>query len=149
MDNRYTKLIEQIQRIGSGFDALKKGPLFRYQGVALYSSEIHLMNTVTNNPDVNATGIAKILGLTKGAVSQTLSKLEAKGIFGKENDPSYKNELKIWLTPFGVSALKAFHKQFAHQWSEFSEFLDALSDEERGVISRFLSELNDFLGSLR
>ena len=145
----HAKLIEQIQRVGSGFDALNKGLVFRHRGVALYPSEIHMMKTVASNPEVNASGISKILGVTKGAVSQTLSKLETKGIFGKETVPGSKNELRIWLTPFGNAALKGFHKQFASQWSEFGEFLDGLSCEERHVVSRFLDRLNEFLRSLR
>ncbi len=148
MNGSSTELIEQVQRIGSGLDALKKGPIFQHAGVKLYSSEIHMMKAVASHPDLNASGIAKILGVTKGAVSQTLSKLEQKGVFGKENDPSYKNELSIWLTPFGNEALNEFHREFAGQWEEFGEFIDRLSSEEHRVISNFLARLEGFLRSL-
>jgi DNA-binding MarR family transcriptional regulator len=141
-------LIEQIQRLSSAFDALKKGPVFTHRGTDLYSSEIHLMKTVASHPDENASGVAKILGVTKGAVSQTLSRLEKKGIFDKEYDPSSKNELRIWLTPFGIKTLDAFHRQFACQWREFTEHIEGMPSDERKTISEFLARLDGFLRSI-
>ena len=148
MDVPHGRLIEQIQRIGSAFDTLKKGPVFQHHGVGLYSSEIHMMKAVASNPECNATSIAKILGVTKGAVSQMLGKLERKGVCKREHEPGGRNELRIELTPFGRAALQGFHKDIADDWRGFGEFLDDLSHEERRVVSKFLTMLEGFLKSL-
>ncbi|MFG0252513.1 MAG: MarR family winged helix-turn-helix transcriptional regulator [Phycisphaerales bacterium JB038] len=149
MTTGHEQLIEQVQRIGSAFDALRKGSLFAHQGVQLYASELHMMRTVAAHPDANASEIAALLGVTKGAVSQTLSKLEAKGICDKESDPEHKNELRIWLTPRGSRALAAFQKQITKQWSALSAIIDDLPARDRRVIGHFLAGLEDFLVSLR
>ena len=59
------------------------------------------MLAIKNGVNTNASGIAKQFGLTKGAISQTLSRLEKKGIINKTKDPYKKNELTLSLTNFG------------------------------------------------
>jgi DNA-binding MarR family transcriptional regulator len=46
------------------------------------------------------------LQLTKGAVSQTISRLCKKGVLQKTKDPFQKNELTLCLTPLGQKALE-------------------------------------------
>ncbi len=142
------KLIIQIQRLGSKFVALERGFVCQHREVKLHASEIHLMKTVAIYPDVNASGIARLLGVTKGAISQTLSRLVKKGVLSKETDTSNRNELKISLTPFGTEALNAFEEQNAGQWNDFSKYLGSLSKKEREKIMGFLASLEVFLNSI-
>ena len=79
----------------------EKKKVFRFNDVSLYPSEVHLMIAIKHGVNKNATEIAKLLGLTKGAISQTLSRLEKKGIIIKTKDPYKKNELTLSLTEFG------------------------------------------------
>ncbi len=106
------------------------------------------MQAVALYPDLNAVGIAKLLGVTKGAISQTLSRLEKKGVLSKESDPLNRNELKITLTPLGSAALNAFEGANADQWQEFTTYLESLSSEEHEKIMGFLARLEAFLKSL-
>lgn len=141
-------LLVQIQRVGNKFVALERGLVFQHGECKLHPSEMHLMQMVALYPEVNASGIAKLLGVTKGAISQTLSRLEKKGILSKESDPLNKNELKISLTPFGGAALNAFDEHNADQWEDFNRYLNSLSMEEHGTITGFLARLETFLNSL-
>jgi DNA-binding MarR family transcriptional regulator len=149
MPNDEKVLFEHVQRVGSKFVALEKGLVFRYRGTNLYTSEIHLMKTVDYNPDVNASGMAKLLGVTKGAVSQTVSRLVQKGVIVKERDPSCNNELKISLTSFGKGALTAFHTQNGSQWKDFINYLESLPGEDYQIVIGFLAKMEAFLDSLR
>ena len=142
-------LLVQIQRVGNKFVALERGLVFQHGDVKLHASEIHLMQTVLLYPQLNASGIAKLLGVTKGAISQTLSRLEKKGILSKESDPLNRNELKISLTPLGDAALNAFDGHNAGQWQAFTTYLERLSREDHEKIMVFLARLEAFLNSLR
>jgi DNA-binding MarR family transcriptional regulator len=142
------ELFEQIQTIGSKFVSLEKGLVFQHGDAKLYASEIHLMKTVDYNPDVNASGIAKLLGVTKGAISQTISRLEKKGIIERESGPSYGNVMRISLTPFGKDALAAFHAQNRGRWEDFAMYFENLPEKEHQTIIQFLDRLKDFLKSL-
>jgi len=148
MSTEDKKLFMQIQRVGNKFVSLERGLVFQHGQVKLHASEIHLMKTVAIYPDVNATGMAKLLGVTKGAISQTLSRLVKKGVVSKESDPLTRNELKISLTAFGTEALSAFDRQNAGQRKDFSTHLESLSQEDREKIMGFLVSLEAFLNSL-
>ena len=69
----------QLQRVINKILFMKKKSLFLFQGVELYPSEVHLMLLIKGERATNATKMAAQLGVTKGAVSQTLSRLEKKG----------------------------------------------------------------------
>jgi DNA-binding MarR family transcriptional regulator len=148
MASKEKELFVQIQTIGSRFVSLEKGLVFQHGDTKLFASEIHLIKTVDYNPDVSASGIAKLLGVTKGAISQTISRLEKKGIITRECDPSNSNIRKISLTPFGKDALAAFHTQKRGRWEHFARYYDSLPEEEHQAIIRFLHRLNNFLKSL-
>lgn len=142
-------LLVQIQRVGNKFVALERGLVFQHGDVKLHAAEIHLMQTVLLYPQITASGMAKLLGVTKGAISQTLSRLEKKGVLSKESDPLNRNELKISLTPLGDAALNAFDSHNAGQWQAFTTYLESLSREEHEKIMFFMARLEDFLNSLR
>jgi DNA-binding MarR family transcriptional regulator len=59
---------------------------------------IHLILVMSEQP-TNATQMAQALHVTKGAVSQTISRLKKKGIIKKDKDPYLKNELTLMFTP--------------------------------------------------
>lgn len=148
MRNDEKVLFEHVQRVGSKFIALEKGFAFLYGETKLFASEIHLMKTVDYNPYANASGIAKLLGVTKGAVSQTVSRLVRKGVIVKERDSSSNNELKISLTSFGKGALTAFHTQNGSQWKDFIKYLESLPNEEYQIVIGFMAKMEAFLDSL-
>ena len=53
----------------------------RYYGTdqSLFEAEIHMIKSIKENEGIHVTGLADMLGVTKGAVSQILKKLETQG----------------------------------------------------------------------
>ena len=139
--------MEQVQGLAGAFVAVERDFAFRHGDVALHASEIHLMKAVAFNPGSNAKSLAQRLGVTKGAVSQTMTRLEKKDVIRKESG-SGNNEIRVLLTPSGREALEAFHRQTAAQWKGFSDYVADLSEEERQVIIGFLGKLRSFLREL-
>ena len=140
-------VMEQVQGLAGAFVAVERDFAFRHGDVDLHASEIHLMKAVAFNPGSNAKSLAQRLGVTKGAVSQTMARLEKKDVIRKESG-SGNNEIRVLLTPAGSDALEAFERQTAAQWRSFSDYVASLSEEERRVIIGFVGKLRGFLREL-
>jgi DNA-binding MarR family transcriptional regulator len=106
------------------------------------------MQVLREWPDLNAGGMARKLGISNGAVSQTLARLEKKGVLKKSKDPSLKNRVTAVFTAAGKEAIERFEAQQASSVKAFSFYLAGLSEREREVIGSFLSEVEEFLKSL-
>ncbi|OFI07110.1 putative HTH-type transcriptional regulator [Clostridium acetireducens DSM 10703] len=94
---------------------------------ALYHSEIHMIEFIKENKDLHISAIARKLDITRGAVSQTIKRLEKKGFIVKEMDEDNNSKLLIKLTEKGEIANynhKKYHKSFD------KIILDILKNEE-------------------
>lgn len=89
----------------------------------------------------NATEMAQRLGVTKGAISQTISRLVKKGLVEKSKDPFNKNEITLIFTTSGQEALNKYRALRAFLQSHFDDYFSTLSEEERQTIHHFLSRL--------
>ena len=138
----------QMMRIINKFIFLEKKSVLEYRGIRLFPSEIHLMAVIDEEQATNATVMANKLGITKGAVSQTFSRLEKKGILTKIKDPYNKNELTAYFTETGKCALKEHRKLRASLQAEYEQYFSSLSKQDRNVIQSFLSHVEHFADRL-
>ena len=104
----------------------------RYYGtdVPLFPSEIHMINKIKQNEGIHVTGLANILNVTKGAVSQIIMKLEKKGLIQKEKDSNNQSRLVLKLTAKGETAYhnhEEFHKKIEVMVNEI--VIDASKEE--------------------
>lgn len=99
------------------------------------------MLVITEKSATNATRIADRLGVTKGAVSQTLSRLEKKGVLRKTKDPYNRNELTLEFTTFGAAAFDHYSIHAAEILKKHDRYLEGFTDEEKGTVLRFLVEV--------
>jgi DNA-binding MarR family transcriptional regulator len=106
------------------------------------------MQVIKEQPDLNAGEMAQRLGVSNGAVSQTLARLENKGVITKAKDPSLKNRVTASFTEAGSTAIQRFEEERASVMGSFSNYLTGLSESERIVIDAFLSHMEDFLEEL-
>jgi DNA-binding MarR family transcriptional regulator len=111
----------------------------------LSSSEIHIIELVGQNEGLSVTGLAGRLGITKGAVSQTLKGLEAKKLIVKESDPANTSRKAVSLSTKGKIAY------YSHlQWHEamdggFRDYFINLPEDKIRFMEEFLSMLEQFL----
>jgi len=111
----------------------------------LYRSEIFLLELIGDQEGIGVTEAADLLGITKGAVSQTLKKLDAKGLIEKRSDPINSLKVCIYLTNKGKSAFYA-HKHW-HETMDggFKDYFSRLSQENISFLDEFLNQLDAFL----
>jgi len=124
---------------------LEKAPRPSGTDEPLSHSEINLIEIIGDNRDLSVTDIGRHLGITKGAVSQNLKRLESKGLSGKETDPKNLSRTIVTLTSTGYTAYSA-HKHW-HETMDggFAKYLDDMDEKEITVIVRFLEKVEGFL----
>jgi DNA-binding MarR family transcriptional regulator len=138
----------QIRRVLNRSMVLEKRIMVQHEGLRLYPSEIHLLQVIREGGDPSAGEMAKRLGISNGAVSQTLKRLEKKGVIYKTKDPALKNKLTVTLTEKGEAALRRFEASREEAMKAFSNYLAGLSAREGRTIEGFLDRLEQFLAKL-
>lgn len=112
----------------------------------LTGSEMHLVEMIGDNEEsLSVTELARLLGVTKGAVSQNLKKLNKKGITAKMEDPANLSRSIIKLTSKGKTAFYA-HKYW-HETMDggFKAYLTKLSQEKIDFLFEFMAIAEDFM----
>jgi DNA-binding MarR family transcriptional regulator len=138
-----------IRRVLNQAMILEKKSLLRHRGLRLYPSEIHLMQVIQEGPELSAGEMARKLGISNGAVSQTLARLENKRVIQKTKDPTLKNKVTALLTDTGKDALQGFETGQEAALKQFSSYLAELSNRDRKTVEQFLVRLEVFLNELK
>lgn len=109
------------------------------------SSEIHLIEIIGDTKNLSVTDISNHIGITKGAVSQSLKRLDSKGFIIKKPDPENLSRSLVMLTVKGKTAYWS-HKHW-HETMDggFLKYLDSLDDQTFDIIINFLNRVEDFL----
>lgn len=96
----------------------------RYYGtdVPIFHSEIHVIKAIAEHPCIHVGGLADILGVTKGAASEILKKLERKALVKKEVDDLNLSRYSLSLTEKGEKA----HKNHMH----YHDILNGMVEDE-------------------
>ena len=149
MDSNNRSLAEQILRISNKLIFLEKKSIVKHGGLKLYPSEIHLIDVIAKGQDINASKMAARLGVTKGAVSQTLARLEKKGILYKTKDPQNRNELTVHFTPLGKKVLEEQRKLRTTFHEQYDKYFSNISEEEEVIIMGFLKKMGDLFDGLK
>lgn len=109
----------------------------------LYEAEIHMIKSIRENEGIHVTGLADMLGVTKGAVSQIIMKLEHKGMIIKDTDPRNLSRLLLRLTSKGETAY--LHHEKLHQEFDglFNAALENATEENKAFLKSFLNILDE------
>ena len=141
-------VLVQLRRVVNQLLFLKRRRMFSFEGVDFFPSEVHLMLVVQDRVGTNATRIAQELGVTKGAVSQSMSRLEEKGVLNKSRDPENKNELTLTFTPLGKRALDHYRRRTRGVFNGARALLDGYPPHHRQAVEAFLKEVEKGLEKL-
>jgi DNA-binding MarR family transcriptional regulator len=138
-------LVEKFMGIVRRTAELENRPWHFGTTETLYRSEIFLLELIGDQEGIGVTDAANLLGITKGAVSQTLKKLDAKGLMEKRSDPINSLKACLYLTNKGKSAFYA-HKHW-HETMDggFKDYFSRLSQDNISFLEDFLNQLDAFL----
>ena len=142
------KIIRQVFQVINRLIFEERKRVFLVDDVSLYPSEVHLLLIVAGDEEASSTRIARDLGLTKGAVSQTLARLERKGLIRKSRHPSNRSVVMLSLTEFGRKA----HRQCLKSQSSFvkahERYLARLRVKDKEIVLGFLRHMERALKDL-
>jgi DNA-binding MarR family transcriptional regulator len=117
----------------------------RYYGTdqPLYNAEIHMIKCIKENEGIHVMGLADMLGVTKGAVSHILIKLEHKGMVIKDTDPRNLSRLMLKLTAKGETAYLDHEKLHRKYDALFNAALKTTTEENKEFLKNFLTVLEE------
>ncbi len=143
------KICQKFSSIVKLASALEKQPRSYGTDELLTSTEIHLIETIGNNDEtLSVTDLAKLSGVTKGAISQTLKKLEKKGITRKVEDPSNVSRSIVQLTSKGNVAFYAHRHWHETMDGGYKEYVMGLKQEQLDFLMAYMNRVEDFLNRI-
>ena len=147
-------LDEQNNRLSNKVNLLEKKPRDYGSGTLLYPSEIHVIASIAENPDVHMSEIANILGVTRGAVMQLVVKLEKKGLLNRYKNDKDSKKVFMKLTLKGKKAASGHEKYHQEMYEDLYgllktfklselELIKQVHDAIEAHIDAYLEEKND------
>ena len=140
-------IVESFKRVAGKWHKLEKQPRKFGTDIELHSSEIHLIEVIGENAGLSVTDIAGLLGVTKGAVSQTLKKLETKNLANKKEDPTNTSRALVELTLRGREAFDAHKRWHEAMDGGFRSYFLSLDNDKILFLKEFLKIFETFLDS--
>jgi DNA-binding MarR family transcriptional regulator len=141
------ELIELFIRMVTKYNSLEKIPARHGTRHNLYHSERHMLDKIGDNTDMNVTEFAAAAGVTKGAISQLVTKLEKKGIVRRYKKSTNDKEVFLELTKSGQEVYEK-HKEINKQTiMPLNEELSKHSDEKVEFLLEMFKWFDDYLDS--
>ena len=141
----FERLLDVLDRVVTRMQSMHSPAHDFGTGVPLYRTEIHTIRTIGENPKVNVTRLAELMGVTKGAISQTVNKLAKKGLVRRLHSPDNAREVLLELTDRGWTG---FHDHERFHAEMFGVARDQFGDElgpRMTTLTMALTDLNDVL----
>ena len=116
--------------------------------IELFESEIHMIMYIEDNPELHVSGLANKIGVTKGAVSQTVTKLVKKGMVTKVRDSHNMSRTLLRLTPKGKIAYRE-HERLHYKFDiEVEKLLSGATADQKYFLLTFLADLDVYIDSI-
>ena len=110
--------------------------------IDIFRSEIHIISIIGLYKNIHISEIARKFGVTKGAISKAIKKLEKKGLVKKSIDKENNTRTLVELTAKGKIADKG-HDNYHNKYDKIMfSFLNSLKEQELFVLQSFLKKAN-------
>jgi DNA-binding MarR family transcriptional regulator len=124
---RYLELDKKVQNYGTN--------------VPIYHAEVHVVSAIADNPGIHIRGLAEQLGMASASVSETVHKLEQKGLVRKEVSPANQSRLCLYVTTKGELAHEE-HRKYHRLLEDMAEDeLAGATDDQVRFVTEFLQHL--------
>lgn len=143
------EIMELFYRVVAKYNALEKLPVRHGTGADLYHSERHMLDRLGSHPDLNVTELARQAGVTKGAISQVIRKLEGKGLVRRYKKAGSDKEVFVALTEEGQGVHRQRARHHAEALAPLSRELARYSGQELAALLSFFRWLERFMDQSR
>ncbi|MDI9540256.1 MAG: winged helix-turn-helix transcriptional regulator [Bacillota bacterium] len=136
------KVINSLYHTINSIKLRQKEPKILQGITTLNQSDIEFIDVLNLNPHQNATALAKLLNISRGAVSQSLGRLEKLGIIERVPVKGNLKEKIIQLTDLGKEIKKEKDLQHQQANQQMCSFLRGLKTNQLEAIMMFLDKVH-------
>jgi len=138
-------MIEKTIRLFNKYNSLEK-ELYNFDiDELLTPAEIHTIDCIGRNSEINVTNLAAKLGITKGAVSQMVNKLKKRDLVIKLKDSDNDKEVILLLSKKGKIAFNGHIKFHADIYKDFMPLLENTSIEGINSFKEIINKIEFYL----
>ncbi|MDR3288493.1 MAG: MarR family winged helix-turn-helix transcriptional regulator [Peptococcaceae bacterium] len=134
---------QQFLDLYTVFEALDKQVRKFGTDVDIFHSEIRMLSHIAKNAGIHVGGLAELLRITKGSVSEIVKKLEKKGLVEKRVSDDNLSKLSLWLTEKGRVAYTDHMRYHAMLDEALGAGLVSASEENLWFLLGFLKSANE------
>lgn len=132
-------------RLINKYNAKTKQPKTFGTAETVCGSEAQVLDVVAHEQPVIPSQIATLLGITKGAVSQTLAKLEKKALIARSPSSEGNGTVTIRLTQAGEDILKNYYAYRDCRLRKVLATAQALAPESAAAVLYMLEAFEEAL----
>jgi MarR family transcriptional regulator, teicoplanin-associated locus regulator len=141
MNSEVNELVRLFQSILHVYTIFEKQPINFGTGSKVYITEIQTVSVIGENPNTNMTQLADIMGVTRGAISQTVRKLITKKLGDRINSRNQK-EINLGLTEFGRMVSQSYQNKMEEVFTFADELYASASPAERLLVKRLFHRIH-------
>ena len=146
--NRYDEAEHYMVKLFNLYVELGRRPYEYCEGISLYPNEIHAVEYIATSSTTNQTDLSANQGITRGAVSKMVSKLEGMGLLRRYKYYPNQKEIYLHLTELGIRAYEGHKAYHADMWQNLSQYFAELDEEHQNVILEFLRKYDEQMQKL-
>lgn len=135
--------LKVIYSFSATIDKLRKTDITLDCGVTINTAAMSMMNVIDMNSEMTVTDLGQKMHLTKGAVSQMLTKLCKMGLTAKEQYDGNEKRVYPVLTERGKTVVDEYREKHQVFYTGVAELLDGYTEEDCNVIYQFLKGFDD------
>jgi len=129
-------------RILMKYDALEKEPLDMGNGEKLSAVNIHTIEAIGKEYGKTVTALSEYFMITKGAVSQVITKLHKDGYVSKAKKKGNDKEVILELTKKGWKAFELHEKLNEAAMGDWTQIRNKYSADEAASFLRILGDID-------
>ena len=142
---RFRKLLDTMEEVTSRLAMEHMMPHSFGTGIILHRAEIHTIQAIGEHEGINLTDLAVLMNVTKGAVSQTISKLTEKKLVKKIYKNENAKEIKLSLTEKGWIGFKNHDSMHMQMYNIVKKYYGTNFEQKLIAFSSVMEDLNSIL----
>lgn len=138
----FNLLVENFLKVNNKITQIQRIPLSFTNDIKLSTNALHLIEAIGKYPNSNPTELAQILGVTKGAISQQIPRLEKQGLIKKKKLESNKKEILLSLTEAGLEIFRLHENMHLKLYKDIQKDLENLTSVDLELINSVLEKIS-------
>jgi len=136
-------IISEFLKVNNKLSHVQKKPVYLSNGINISTAALHLLEAIHANENANVTMLAKVLGVTKGSISQQIKKLEETHLINKAYRHNNRKEIFFEITSSGLNTLEIHDELHLSLYNQIMDNLSDFSDEQGKTIVEILDIVAD------